>query len=109
MSCGAAKRNLEGRVRERRREESGERGGEEEHDGSGPEGGLLQAGVRGGYIIVRAGQEGSRHQDPEGGRGGAEMKNEKNDLPKVKEGNQPENIKHCRLVITPMTTTKSRL
>ena len=31
-------------------------GGEEEHDGPGPEGGLLQAGVRGGYIIVRAGK-----------------------------------------------------
>ena len=36
-------------------------------------------------------------------------RNEGNDLPKVKEGNQPENIKHCRLMITPMTTTKSRL
>ena len=41
--------------------------------------------------------------------GEQKWRNEENDLPKVKEGNQPENIKHCRLVITPMTTTKSRL
>ena len=41
--------------------------------------------------------------------GEQKWRNEENDLPKMKEGNQPENIKHCRLVLTPMTTTKSRL
>ena len=41
--------------------------------------------------------------------GEQKWRNEENDLPKMTEGNQPENIKHCRFVLTPMTTTKSRL